>query len=1106
MADEELSVSSKREIGKTLGGFKRINTFLEDVIGAMKGVSLVKAVGAASPWLDAVGTSLAQAVPPVKFVVTLFEKLTAMPDPNDLGELAFTLSYEHAIAQSVESLGETALVTRASEGLVDRLRQINDSIPEPSLDFMRMSYDDLLLHPFITHADAMLDVALTALGYDNRQRREFVGEVHQRFVMHFKTLISHGDTREKFAPLRERIAAGTSDRSAAAALLEHAEYQRALFEERPVFGKEVFALGDVYIDTECGVLTWGEIRDESRTRPIDPFVEKNGGRRRLSGEVMRLIANPKFNDAIVVQGVAGSGKSAFTQWLSAELIRMGLRPIRVLLRDVRLERNRPVAEALAEAIRYDDESRRGAASYPRPDDVFNGGAIFRERIRVGDAVICPYVLILDGWDEISISVNEGFKVRLDRMLEQIRSEFLHNAQVPVRVILTGRPSSAVADSPFLRKTTPVLTLRPLNPDDLEQFIEKLAACIADPPVPSAPGSAWPQFDAKKFASIVDRYRTEFAALATRDDSAVSAKSMHSLEILGLPLLALLAVRLISIPDAEADEIIASPTTLYRNLVDLTCSGGKYIGSGEPVEQQFRLIGGRLRDLLRRTASAMTVCGKENISYTELRLRLKDAIDDLVKTVEKVTGDSVLSQLMISYFFKGGHEELGCEFLHKSFREYLFAEGIVETLKHYGRTVKEAPAERPLYWRDFERTDVRFDFSRALSSQLAAQWLSAEVVSYLGDLLQWETGRATGQKEIALPDAQPTALLELDQWKVVRDGMADVWDWWAEGVHMRPQPSIARRQELQFDPPYVQELVELMVPFDLPRGVIPTPPRTVAADAQLGDGLFRLSNWLHFFVAEAEGWLGPEGHRAPAELWENVSDIGEGPRRHQASAGSERRWVLFSPSGKSAVYWQNYAARINSAGWRPGFMFPFGCDCRGVDLRECHLTVSGDTSLIRTDWSFANLSRCSAAGTEFNNTVFRLCLLHGANLNGSSFTSSVELLGADLSDAYCDAAVWGCEFENVRCDSTEFTRCRFGPSVTFLNCNLRNASFNNADLVGVVFAHCDIEGAIFGGDLRAVRFENNDGAGSAEINTILISHATLLPPSFYDRGKVIKVPE
>lgn len=139
---------------------------------------------------------------------------------------------------------------------------------------------------------------------------------------------------------------GAREKAAFEALIEHAEYQRWLFEEKPVFGKEPFNLAQVYIDTECGKLTWEEIRDGGPQGPggtagskekerVDPFLEKFGGRHPLGETVLGFLGDPNFRDAIVVQGPAGAGKSAFTLWLCAELVRQGLRPIRVLLRDLR---------------------------------------------------------------------------------------------------------------------------------------------------------------------------------------------------------------------------------------------------------------------------------------------------------------------------------------------------------------------------------------------------------------------------------------------------------------------------------------------------------------------------------------------------------------------------------------------------------------------------------------------------------------------------------------------------------------------------------------------------------------------------------------------------
>ena len=92
------------------------------------------------------------------------------------------------------------------------------------------------------------------------------------------------------------------------------------------------------------------------------------------------------------------------------------------------------------------------------------------------------------------------------------------------------------------------------------------------------------------------------------------------------------------------------------------------------EDRYRLSGNDLRGLLWRTAEAITALRKESISREELKLRCGE--DELETIVEEATADRVFSRLIISFFFKESAGE-GCEFLHKSFREYLFAEGVIE---------------------------------------------------------------------------------------------------------------------------------------------------------------------------------------------------------------------------------------------------------------------------------------------------------------------------------------------------------------------------------------------------------------------------------------------
>jgi len=674
----DLSLQEQNRLGKLLSRIKTVNEFLKDALDGFKDAGFVKALAEALPWAEAAVQGAKEVVPAVKFVVAVFEKLTRTPDPKALAYLAFTLAYQRAVEQAVTALGEPSDPRRIDDEVKAQLVAREDDVA--TLDFSRFSLGDVLLHPFVKQADAALEQCAEAAGYDEKQQRALVGDVHQRFVVGLKTLLAHGDSREKFAPLADFLHYGTGEAASYAALIEHADYQRRLFEETPVFGKEPFSLAHVYIETECGRLTWGQIRGEDRTgsagsvgngrtaraaRPdlshgedgarVDPFRETApcGGRHPLLETVLEYFGDPKFRDAVVIQGVAGAGKSAFTLRLCAELVRQGLRPIRVLLRDVQVNQAGSITEGLAERVRLHDENER--AAYPRPDDLFLGGKIFDEAIRFGNATICPYVLVLDGWDEISIATSETFKQRLDWMLDKVRAELLNNFRsVPVRVVLTGRPTVAVTETNFLLRNTPILTVRPLHPGQLQKFVGNLSRALASRKLAAvAEGTGWKPFKPMTFSPVFARYRADFdQARKTEGQYAgisVSA-SGGSLDVLGLPLLAHLAVRLLSEPGADVEALINNPTTLYRSLVDLTCGkAGKYEGAAEDVERRYLKTGDELRDLLRQTAAAMTVCGQENIAYEELSLRVRFDENNVMNQVQAATRDHELAQLMISYY-------------------------------------------------------------------------------------------------------------------------------------------------------------------------------------------------------------------------------------------------------------------------------------------------------------------------------------------------------------------------------------------------------------------------------------------------------------------------
>ncbi len=189
---------------------------------------------------------------------------------------------------------------------------------------------------------------------------------------------------------------------------------------------------------------------------VDPFQEQFGGRQPLIETVLELIGDKDFRDAVVIQGVAGSGKSSSTLRLAWELVRQGLRPIRIELKHLQMDRS--IEDALPEAVWLTDDKRSplvAKVNFGRDlflrDDIFNESVLFR------GATICPYVLILDGWDELSIGAAGSFRQKVEDVLRAVRYKFLSGRGFPVRVVLAGRPTEAIEKSNFLVSETSVFS-------------------------------------------------------------------------------------------------------------------------------------------------------------------------------------------------------------------------------------------------------------------------------------------------------------------------------------------------------------------------------------------------------------------------------------------------------------------------------------------------------------------------------------------------------------------------------------------------------------------------------------------------------------------------
>jgi Pentapeptide repeats (8 copies) len=1034
----ELSPEEQSTLGDVVEKIKDVAEFFNDAFEALDGSPVLESLEKALPWIVEVADS--SGLPFVKFAGSFLGKLLQQKDPEVLGRLACTLAYERAAVQAVKRVGEPGIKLNS----LSIRKGMKDFVPSRVVDFKTLSLSNVLSHPFVREADRALLHYAERVGYAGTQCTRLQTAAHQLFVGNLRLVLSDGETAEKFQPFRRLVSMGTVGQSPFAALENHQEYQRRLFQRAPLFNTEPFALDHIYVDTDCSLLQWGDIRS-GRKDPFDTHLP----RRPLLSTVMDLITDHRLDDAIVIQGVAGAGKSSFTLRLCVELMDRGFHPIRIRLRDVPLDMN--LAEALPRAVLLHEAglplTERGSQAQ---DDLFLGGNLFRESVAQGGFNICPWVLILDGWDEISLSASEGFRLQVTRMLRELRQEYLKNRSPVIRVVITGRPSVDVTESHFLLQSTPVLTIRALAPAQLNLLMSRLVAAVETAPL--SVGSAETRIFANQdsLGKVRESYESCF-----KDGEKISG----SMEIFSLPLLAHLAMRLVSVAQRPIGELLQNSTHLYRNLVDEIAWRRGRLGEGaaalvDEIGPDFSL-----RGRLRETAAAVTVFGKENIPARELAIRLGFKPRELETWAQDSTRTHFLTQLLINFFFKGGNEKLGCEFLHKSFREYLFAEYIVEVLKSFGRLQAEAWPERreSEYWKDFPRDTHLWKLSRSLGDCLSAQWMSNEVSRHVWALLEWEIERSNSHSARAPRrlEASPhsTEPLSFERWELVRDALADLWDWWGEGVHLR-RPVGEDERGAVFGSAYVDGLVVNSAPRDpevQQAGMMTV--RTTTLDGHLGDAIFRLNVTVHSEIARRRRWPDsfdntPEGWAV--QRWNGVSDPGAGPRRYQSSISQgTQQWIVFAPAGGRPEYFEYFANRINSAGWRESFP----CDMRltGVDLRNAVLNVSGgmlifdgcNLSRARIAAGCAVAARTVAQGMVFSNS--------GTGFLGGLFVTLCDLEGATL-------------FVRSNGLRSQFTS-------QFENCNLRGVKFGYADLGGASFVNSPTDGASFkGAHLEGAQFD------------------------------------
>ena len=314
--------------------------------------------------------------------------------------------------------------------------------------------------------------------------RALIQQVHERTVPNLKEVLAASDRFDKF---KNRLGLGTGEDRARRTLERRITHQAWRFPERPVFAQEPFSLQEIYVEVACVTLTSDEVTKAKslekgpHRKALDPFVKKHGGRQPLLHTVLGPLGNDKLRDAIVIQGVAGEGKSTFTLRLCADFETRGSGRSRAAPRP---KAGSPHPRCLGPG---DSVLRPRAGRRPAPDLAGLDADSLLPELLANDSVMFRDTRSADPCSSRRLGRVERERLRRPprscrTTLSQIRSEFLDRPRgsVPIRVILTGRPSTSVEESEFLRNGTPILTMRPLKPQDLRTLVGKLTRVFVRP--------------------------------------------------------------------------------------------------------------------------------------------------------------------------------------------------------------------------------------------------------------------------------------------------------------------------------------------------------------------------------------------------------------------------------------------------------------------------------------------------------------------------------------------------------------------------------------------------------------------------------------------------
>lgn len=878
------STSAIVELGKTLQEQGKSLEWLKPLVdnsGSLLGILC-------SPQVQLISSGL----PVVSIGITLLkayrERTRTEPTLEDcvaiISQAAYLESFTEILAQHQQLSASWSSQAKSDAALTKELQALEDfELDAETAKSAIASFPDSQL---VKQYNKVLSARLQQSGLSANEADDFTESVTRNTEIYFfKALAASGDSVKPLAELYSN--GGTEVIKKYDSIRVYLEKEIEPKPQETVFN-ETFSYRDIYVKPKArGVDANGKIDPQSEAFDLETWVKN-----------LLFDKDPKKQSQVIfIQGGPGRGKSIFCR-MFADLVRLDIyrrwTPILIRLRDIEVFQP-SLEETLRSRLRYDFALRDNwlIDSHTR------------------------FLFILDGFDELRIERSNNPSVEI--FLKQVgifQHDCQENKSMGHRFIIIGRE----------------MALHGI--DRLPPNLERVEISEMDADLQSQWFNNWRRY------SDADKARAFQQFLQGNNHCPEALKELAKEPLLLYILVAMHRDDELDINKFEQASSTDAKILVYEQALNWVLKIQR--SDSRHPELNYELTKQNpeaLRRLLAEAAVCITQSGRESASMQSVKARLKQdtEVSQLIEKAETQLGEKALTTAFCAFYLKSNSSG-GVEFCHKSFREFLFAERLKQSLEDWTKPDKRGKNfnidEQILYWEIYDL--------------LGYGGLTQEIVEYLMGLL------------VTSNEFRPVQLFQRLEYFYIR---------WCEGEFIDcTEETLPQKKLRQLQKYEIQKLGQRQV------------------DIYAGLNVMILLLELHRYAQQRD------------DLKQQIVFYPSGKAEENSWTTQLLRIIRYSDCCQMAIFNSVVGQFLSYADLSDVDLR--GADLIRADLRDAYLNYAdlSGADLRGANLRGANLRGADLSGADFSGADLSGADLSVANLRGANL-SRANLSGVNLSDAY-----------------------------------------------------------------------------------------------------------